>query len=733
MDGHPNGTAHARGSNGHAGTANTDATAPARRRGLVVLRAEDSAALNELMMGTATAVGPLSAADNGEVRERLARYPCTLLLRRTDRIGKDDESRIKRFRFSLHPENRVVVLPGWESGQPLAHYLAVRKRVDSELIEPEGLCAWIGFQPDWVPPDELGPGWRPAKPKEDDEDDYLAQYEAWPEPPGACVYRGILGEIVSIIEPDTEADPIGILAQAIVGVGNLIGRTAHGRVENTIHYLNEFVVLVGESSIGAKGTAGDRAMAILREVDEEWATKRQASGVPSGEGLIELVRDPRKQRQPVKHEGRVVDYQDVIVDQGVRDKRLCVFESEFGGLLRMLERQGNKLSSVIRHAWDGKVLSSPSKNSPVTATNAHVSMIGHITPAELALLNSIEAANGFGNRFLWLAVRGTKDLPSGGAPITQDMLAPFLPRLKRCVSLAKEIAGSPMEWDDDAYELWESRYRGLKETPPGLLGKLLDRGRAHVLRLAMLFSVLELHARQPQRLRRISLPALEAAFGLWDYAERSARHIFGDSLGNKYAERVLDAIRNAGEEGLSRSKIAELFKNRRLSREIAQDLGLLLRHRLVKFEREDTGGRPKETWYSSGVKRGEKGEKPPKVSGGENQDGGFGENGHRLNGVPDPLFTLLPPFHPTPKGVPCLPPPGDPPGDPRWAFTPERPSAPRDLPVEDSGVRGRSPEGGPDPAPTSAQDGPEAPFASHGQEAPNDATGGPVAAPVVTL
>ena len=48
-------------------------------------------------------------------------------------------------------------------------------------------------------------------------------------------------------------------------------------------------------------------------------------------------------------------------------------------------------------------------------TDAHVSIVGHITKAELLRhLTETEAANGFANRFLWLMVRRSKKLPFGG-------------------------------------------------------------------------------------------------------------------------------------------------------------------------------------------------------------------------------------------------------------------------------------------------------------------------------
>ena len=68
--------------------------------------------------------------------------------------------------------------------------------------------------------------------------------------------------------------------------------------------------------------------------------------------------------------------------------------------------------------WDTgdlNTLVSGRTRAPVTATGAHISVIAHITANELRrTLTEVEAANGFGNRFLWLCVRRSQLLPEGG-------------------------------------------------------------------------------------------------------------------------------------------------------------------------------------------------------------------------------------------------------------------------------------------------------------------------------
>jgi hypothetical protein len=46
-----------------------------------------------------------------------------------------------------------------------------------------------------------------------------------------------------------------VLLHVLVGVGNLIGRGPHDKVEHSLHCCNEYVVLVGESAMGRKGQA----------------------------------------------------------------------------------------------------------------------------------------------------------------------------------------------------------------------------------------------------------------------------------------------------------------------------------------------------------------------------------------------------------------------------------------------------------------------------------------------
>ncbi len=324
----------------------------------------------------------------------------------------------------------------------------------------------------------------------------------WPRPPRTAAFTGLTGEIISAIEPHSESDPLAILAQLLVCFGSVIGRGAHYAVEATEHHGNEFALLVGPSAKARKGSSWDHVQRIFAEVDPGWASERIVSGLSSGEGLIWSVRD----RDTTARE-RAHNHDD-------QDKRLLVLEAEFASVLKMVARDGNTLSPVVRCAWDGKPLQALTKNSPARATGAHIAIVGHITADELVrLLNATEAANGFLNRFLLFGVRRSKLLPEGGRIDKVDW-EPLLMRLRAAIDAARR-AGR-LAFDEPARRRWWQLYPSLTEPQPGLAGAVCARAEAHVVRLAQLNAL-----REPAD--AIRLAHLEAALALWEYAAASAR------------------------------------------------------------------------------------------------------------------------------------------------------------------------------------------------------------------
>jgi hypothetical protein len=416
----------------------------------------------------------------------------------------------------------------------------------------------------------------------------------WPAPPEPEAYHGLAGDIVRALEPHTEADPVAILIQVLVAFGSVTGRLSYYTVEGTRHYANLFAVLVGDTSKARKGTSWDHVQRLFASVDESWSKGRVAhGGLSSGEGLIWAVRDPIYKREKISGgRGKPPEYDDVLVDPGVEDKRFLVVESEFAAALRVMEREGNTLSPVVRNAWDRGDLQSITKNSPAKATGAHVSIIGHITADELRrYLSATESANGYGNRHIWLCVQRSRCLPDGGKAHLESWTE-IVNRLRAAVGRSASYERE-LRRDETTGKAWAEIYPNLSEGHPGLLGSVLARAEAQVLRLSMIYAMLDMSD-------VIRVEHLAAGVALWEYAERSAAHIFGDSTGDPVADEILRALR-ARKEGLARSDLSDLFSRNRSKERIGQALGLLLERKLVgfkKLESGEKGGRPTELWLA---------------------------------------------------------------------------------------------------------------------------------------
>jgi hypothetical protein len=96
---------------------------------------------------------------------------------------------------------------------------------------------------------------------------------------------------------------------------------------------------------------------------------------------------------------------------------------------------------------------------------------------------------------------------------------------------------------------------------------------------------------------------LLAALALWQYSEASAHRIFGDRTGDQLADEILEALKDAGDGGLTRAEIYDLFgRNQRRDRlgAVLRDLEGQGRARKQK-EKPDGPGRPTERWFLAGV------------------------------------------------------------------------------------------------------------------------------------
>jgi hypothetical protein len=396
-------------------------------------------------------------------------------------------------------------------------------------------------------------------------------------------YRGIFGHIVELTEEHTEGDPVALLASAFTAFGSSVGRGPYMQIGATRHHPNLFCGIVGDTAKGRKGSTWDPVENIMHASDRRWTEHRIQSGLSSGEGLISEVRD--RIETPDK-DGKMK-----VVDAGVTDKRLLVQEGELSQALKVMKREGNTLSPVLRNAWDGKTLKTMVKHSPLRATNPHVCILGHITTGELVKhLTETEMANGLANRFVWMLVKRSKRLPFGGEWHTVNLRP-----ISRAIVGALEFATGEhrMGWADNARPLWVEAYDALTEDRPGMFGAVTARAEAQTLRLAMLYALADCS----YEIRRTHV---ESALAVWEYAEESARYIFGDTIGDAEADKVLEELK-AREEGMTRTEIRDLFGRNRSGEELDRIMEVLAEAGRIRVTRHRENGskKPVERWHAA--------------------------------------------------------------------------------------------------------------------------------------
>jgi len=425
----------------------------------------------------------------------------------------------------------------------------------------------------------------------------LPEPPAMPPRPSLLLSHGVVGDFMQRVEMETEAHPVALASSLLVAIGSIIGRGPHFMVGRTPHYVNLFLAVVGNTGAGRKGTGGDIIRDCVRLADPHWAEFCQSPNLVSGEGVIDALRDRVTKLMAVKG-GGPDEFEEVVIDPGVQDKRLLITAAELVGAFKAGNRENSTLSQTLREGWDGKTLRTMAKNCARTATDPHLSIIGHATRHEL--LKVVREADVFGgsmNRFLWVLSQRARLLPFGG---DLDDLGTVPQRIDDVVTFARTVGR--MWRSAEADRLWASVY-GELTTASGsdLVAAVLSRGEAQTLRLSMLLALTAGRS-------TIEAHDLAAALDLWRYSAASARAIFAgvhDALFN----RITDMIRE--QPGITRTKLHQRLGWKLGSAQLVEALGRVRSSGEAIVELVQTGGRPSERWFpSTAGGKEEKQEKP---------------------------------------------------------------------------------------------------------------------------
>jgi len=179
----------------------------------------------------------------------------------------------------------------------------------------------------------------------DDGQPLKALTAVWPKM-GSEAYLELAGRVVDTLEPQTEADPAGLLVTFLTSFGAMVPQP-YAVADGMKHRARLFSLLIGSTSRGRKGTAHANTGLVIDAADSYFASERIFGGLASGEGLVAALTDK---------------------EAVISDKRALVFEPEFSRVLKVCSREGSSLSQIIRDAWDRDSFRVLTRNNPLRWT-----------------------------------------------------------------------------------------------------------------------------------------------------------------------------------------------------------------------------------------------------------------------------------------------------------------------------------------------------------------------------
>ncbi|WP_157137618.1 hypothetical protein [Solidesulfovibrio carbinoliphilus] len=426
-------------------------------------------------------------------------------------------------------------------------------------------------------------------------DEWEPEIRPWPSLSREAL-PGITGAFVELATRASEADPAAVLATFLTRFGAEVYGRESGKgpilyVGETKHYSRLFTAIIGASSKARKGTSAGPVKilfdfsAVPAALLSTYSPASTSNGpLSTGEGLAFAVRDAR-QEWVVDKKTKAGEWS--TVDPGVEDKRLFVSDEEFAAALQCTKREGNTLSTAIRCFWDSGDYSPLVKRERTKATGAHVCIVTHITTHELtALLDDVQAFNGFGNRFLWVCARRQREVPFP-ARMPEDELSAIRHDLFNVVALAHECG--VVNLDAQAREMWRMVYSDLSKDHPGLAGCIINRGEAQALRLALVYALLDGQ-------NMIGEPHLRAGLAFWDYCKTSALYVFGGRESSPIADKILVALKNGP---LTTTDLHRVMGNHATKDTIKDALqSFVASGRIIQTE-EKTAGKPRKKYALS--------------------------------------------------------------------------------------------------------------------------------------
>jgi hypothetical protein len=385
--------------------------------------------------------------------------------------------------------------------------------------------------------------------------------DTYPQPMGADAFYGAAGDFVRLVKPETEADPVALLGNFLVAAGLLFSRNAFAVADGKRHHAVEYLLMAGDSGVGRKGTATNRVIPLMDNVSMFYQS-RVLSGLSTGEGLVRALTPKGEDQDSVRWFLAIIQ--------------------EFSSLLSVMKREGNTMSAILREAYDGGKLRVLTRKDPLSVDNVNLGVIAHITNEELLNnLTDTDRVNGFANRFLTICVKRWQLLPEGGDDVNLESV---VARLKDAVEKSK--GRGRIGRDEEAKKLWKKHYSLLTRKRVGLRGALLSRAETHVLRLSLIYALLD-------GADAIRVEHLKAALAFWTYVENSVGHIYRNASGDTAADKIIAAMSDGP---ITKTEIRRIFNDNKPTDWVDAKIQSLISQGLIVKSTKQTGNGIRESW-----------------------------------------------------------------------------------------------------------------------------------------
>lgn len=398
-----------------------------------------------------------------------------------------------------------------------------------------------------------------------DDDNPLFRPPSAPQTPER-LYDWPLGQTVQAFMQYTEAHPMAVYLSLLSLLGIHLANGPYMLVNNERFHTNLYTLIVGESSVGKKGTSWSNAMLLCSKTAIKSYVIRS---VDSGEGLIRLLSNDDPRESPKKN---------------------LLHLDEFGAVLRKSKHESSTLLTEIRTAWASEPLENRTKSSEISADNYRLGLVGHITPGELSrLITRDDIDGGTLNRFMVCYSRYSKLLPSGGN-LPNSLREQLTGQVFQVVERAQKV--ERVERNEEASKLWETIYldHHHNDDRSEIVKAATDRFLQQQLRLQVLLTALN-------DSDVVTTDIVKAAYDIASYSEQTSKWLFdgpAENVAMLEQKELYDFIKAAGDGGVSRQDIRrDLYQNHKSKPAIDHLINALIKRSLIKLSEVPTKGRPK--------------------------------------------------------------------------------------------------------------------------------------------